>query len=295
MSLAIQRRRGLSEDGVASVLPGLRIAAAASLGAGAIHAAAAGVHAEHVGLARIFIVLAAAQLLAGGLRPAAPEPRSPAWPIARGQRRRGRRVGAHPGQRDQLDRRAADARGAAVRRRGVRRARCPRRRRCARLPSSSAGSATTRPTEPRTALFSAVPIIAIAALTVPAMLARRHAAHAHDGAAAAAHDHGSAPRPIRRRRGHRRRTTTAAPPTPARRPRSTRASRTPTTPTATRWRSVTRARRSTRASRTPTTPTATPWRSRPRRANWPPTARRCAPGRGRGTRPSRSTSPASTA
>ncbi len=49
------------------MLPGLRIAAAASLGAGAVHAAAAGVHAEHVGLARIFVVLAALQLAAGGL------------------------------------------------------------------------------------------------------------------------------------------------------------------------------------------------------------------------------------
>ena len=56
------------------MLPGLRIAAAASLGAGAVHAAAAGVHAEHVGLARIFIVLAALQLAAGGAGAAAPQP-----------------------------------------------------------------------------------------------------------------------------------------------------------------------------------------------------------------------------
>ena len=131
MSLAIQRRRGLSEDGVASVLPGLRIAAAASLGAGAIHAAAAGVHAEHVGLARLFIVFAAAQLLAGGfalLRPS----RAAAWAMLAINAARGRRVGAHTGHRDQLDRRPADPRGAAVRRRGVRRVRRPRGRRRAR-------------------------------------------------------------------------------------------------------------------------------------------------------------------
>src|SRR6185436_2071351 len=66
MSLAIPRRGGtLAMPG--PTMPGLRIAAIASLGAGAVHAAAAGVHAEHPDLARIFIVLAAAQLGAGVL------------------------------------------------------------------------------------------------------------------------------------------------------------------------------------------------------------------------------------
>jgi hypothetical protein len=46
-------------------LPGLAVAAAASIGAGAIHAAAAGIHAENVGLTRIFIVGAIAQMGAG--------------------------------------------------------------------------------------------------------------------------------------------------------------------------------------------------------------------------------------
>ena len=46
-------------------LPGLAVAAAASIGAGAIHAAAAGIHAEHVGLTRIFIIGAIAQMGAG--------------------------------------------------------------------------------------------------------------------------------------------------------------------------------------------------------------------------------------
>lgn len=46
-------------------LPGLGVAAITSVGAGAIHAAAVGIHAEHAQLARIFVALAAAQLIAG--------------------------------------------------------------------------------------------------------------------------------------------------------------------------------------------------------------------------------------
>ncbi|MFM8312561.1 MAG: hypothetical protein ACKOAZ_11760 [Ilumatobacteraceae bacterium] len=46
-------------------LPGLGVAAITSVGAGAIHAAAVGIHAEHAQLARIFVTLAAAQLIAG--------------------------------------------------------------------------------------------------------------------------------------------------------------------------------------------------------------------------------------
>lgn len=47
-------------------LPGLIVAGLASIGAGAVHAVAAGLHAEHTGLTRVFITLAVAQL-AGGL------------------------------------------------------------------------------------------------------------------------------------------------------------------------------------------------------------------------------------
>ncbi len=47
---------------VASRMPGLTIAAMTSIGAGAIHAAAAGVHAEHPQLARLFILIAVAQV-----------------------------------------------------------------------------------------------------------------------------------------------------------------------------------------------------------------------------------------
>jgi hypothetical protein len=46
-------------------LPGLAVAAVSSVGAGAVHAAAAGMHAEHVGLTRAFVVLAALQLASG--------------------------------------------------------------------------------------------------------------------------------------------------------------------------------------------------------------------------------------
>lgn len=56
------------------------VAALASLGAGAVHAAATGVHAEHQELARLFVVLAAAQLgvgLWGLMRPS----RQAAWAI----------------------------------------------------------------------------------------------------------------------------------------------------------------------------------------------------------------------
>jgi hypothetical protein len=46
-------------------LPGIAIAACASIGAGAIHAAAAGIHSEHVGLTRTFVALSIAQLGVG--------------------------------------------------------------------------------------------------------------------------------------------------------------------------------------------------------------------------------------
>lgn len=46
-------------------LPGLATAAAASIGAGIVHAGAIGIHAEHAGLARLFIALACFQLAWG--------------------------------------------------------------------------------------------------------------------------------------------------------------------------------------------------------------------------------------
>ena len=55
-------------------LPGLTIALMASIGAGTIHAAAAGVHAEHPQLARLFVLCAVAQIAAGFDRLGLPEP-----------------------------------------------------------------------------------------------------------------------------------------------------------------------------------------------------------------------------
>lgn len=53
-------------------LPGLAVAAIASIGAGVIHAAASGVHAEHPQLARLFVLCAVAQAGAGLLALARP-------------------------------------------------------------------------------------------------------------------------------------------------------------------------------------------------------------------------------
>src|ERR1700712_5216139 len=56
---------GDSSVPVAERLPGLVVAGAAAIGAGAIHAAPAGIHADHPQLARIFVVCAALQLATG--------------------------------------------------------------------------------------------------------------------------------------------------------------------------------------------------------------------------------------
>ena len=54
-----------TSPGATTHLPGLAIAAMTSIGAGVIHAAAAGVHAEHPQLARLFILCSIAQIGAG--------------------------------------------------------------------------------------------------------------------------------------------------------------------------------------------------------------------------------------
>jgi hypothetical protein len=61
-------------------LPGLTVAALSSIGAGAVHAAATGIHAEHPQLARLFVVLAAAQLT-GGLWALTRPSRKAAWAV----------------------------------------------------------------------------------------------------------------------------------------------------------------------------------------------------------------------
>jgi hypothetical protein len=68
MTLAPPDGEPISVDAPAAtrrILPGIAIAGAASLGAGAIHAAAAGIHAEHVGLTRLFVLIAVLQIGAG--------------------------------------------------------------------------------------------------------------------------------------------------------------------------------------------------------------------------------------
>src|SRR5687767_3754181 len=55
----------VGQPAVSRRLPGLATAAAMSIGAGAVHAAATGVHAEHPQLARIFVVTAVLQLGVG--------------------------------------------------------------------------------------------------------------------------------------------------------------------------------------------------------------------------------------
>ncbi len=58
-------RYATRDDSRARHLPGIAVAGLASLGAGAIHAAAIGIHAEHRGLAQIFVACAVLQLGAG--------------------------------------------------------------------------------------------------------------------------------------------------------------------------------------------------------------------------------------
>ncbi len=70
MTLAVPGDGGLLEPTVVEPLattrvPGLTIAAMTSIGAGVIHAAAAGVHAEHPQVARLFVIGAIAQIGAG--------------------------------------------------------------------------------------------------------------------------------------------------------------------------------------------------------------------------------------
>ena len=77
MTLAVTGDGGLLEPtladrSVTTRVPGLTIAVITSIGAGVIHAAAAGVHAEHPTLARLFILCAVAQVGAGLLAIARP-------------------------------------------------------------------------------------------------------------------------------------------------------------------------------------------------------------------------------
>jgi hypothetical protein len=78
MTLAVPGDAGLAEPVVGEAprvstrVPGLTVAAVASIGAGIIHATASGVHAEHPQLARLFVLCAVAQVGAGLLAIARP-------------------------------------------------------------------------------------------------------------------------------------------------------------------------------------------------------------------------------
>ena len=71
------------------------VAALASIGAGAIHAAAAGIHAENPTLSRLFVLTAAAQILVGLVLLLRRGRVAAVATVAR-QRRRRRRLGRHP-------------------------------------------------------------------------------------------------------------------------------------------------------------------------------------------------------
>ena len=161
-------------------LPGLTVAALSSVGAGAVHAAAAGVHAEHPQLARLFIVLAAAQL-AGGLWALLRPSRNAAWAvgivnaIAVGGWLVTRLVGVS--WIDGLEvREAAQFADSA----------------CALLGAVAAGAAFAgtlvgwRPSLPTRFAF---PSLAVAALAVPAMWMGGTHVHSHDETTADGHAH----------------------------------------------------------------------------------------------------------
>lgn len=193
MSLAVPRR---GEPG--PILPGLRVAATASLAAGAVHAAAAGVHVEHADLARIFIVLAAAQLGAGLLALLRPS-RAAGWlivavnaaAVAGWALTRVTGISWIDGLQVREDPQFADAVCAGLGALAV----------AAALAAvligwqddtAAAGDESAGSARPRTVLVSAAPLIAIAALAVPAMLVGGTETHSHATADGATHDHSTA-------------------------------------------------------------------------------------------------------
>lgn len=157
--------------------PGLAVAALASLGAGAIHGAATGIHAEHPDLARIFVVVTVAQLAVG------------IWALVRPTRAGAVGVAAVNG--------AAVAGWLATRLWGVSQIDGLQAREaaqfadtvCAALGAVAAGCAIAallvgkREAGP---VRLAVPALLIAALAVPAMWTGGTHVHSHDEAA---HDH----------------------------------------------------------------------------------------------------------
>ena len=162
-------------------LPGLAVAALASLGAGAVHAAATGIHAEHPQLARIFVVVTVLQLGAG------------LWALLRPNRTAAAavaavNVGAVLGWLatrlvgiswiDGLETREAAQFADTV---------------CAALGAVAAGAALGALLVGRreaTPVRLALPAVLIAALAIPAMWTGGTHTHSHGGDEAAVHSHG---------------------------------------------------------------------------------------------------------
>lgn len=165
-------------------LPGLAIAAITSIGAGAIHAAAIGIHAEHPPLARIFVIMSVLQLGAGLLALLRPN-RAVTAVLAIVN------VGAVAGW---LATRITGISWIG----GLEVAEAPQfaDTACAALGAVAAGAAIAALLagwHPSRSPRLLIPGLAVAALTVPAMMAGgTHVHSGHDDSSAAAHDHGAA-------------------------------------------------------------------------------------------------------
>ena len=168
-----------SREWTMSVAVGImQLAGLASIGAGAIHAGVAGLHADNTTLARLFVAVAVAQLGVGllalvkGGRLAAVVDRSR-------QPRCGGGLGSDAAVGHQLDRRLGGCRGPAVHRYRLRHARCDRRRRGARR----ARSRSHHGVDVRLGL----PAFAVGVVTLAAMLVGTN--HSHSPTAGDAHTH----------------------------------------------------------------------------------------------------------
>jgi hypothetical protein len=182
MTLAVPGDGGLVETtftqrSVTTRVPGLMVAAMTSIGAGIVHAAAAGVHAEHPQLARLFIICAVAQIGAGLLVMARPH-RLLALPVV-------------------IINAGAVAAWLATRITGiswiqgleVREAAQFADTACALLAATAIGcglAAFMIGERQSSAPHLSFPALAVAALTIPAMLSGGTHVHSHDHAASAA-------------------------------------------------------------------------------------------------------------
>ena len=269
------------DEGISGRVGAAQVGALASIGAGAVHAAAAGIHAEHATLSRLFVAVAALQLGAG---------------LALLLRREWRLVAAGTA----LVNAGAVAAWATTRITGIswigglEQSEAPQFADtvCAALGAIAVIGALLAVRRPAAVpalrgLGVALPSVAISAVAVAAMFSAATHVHSDHGETAAGHDHGTEAEPASAAGA----TETTAhahggPEPPPRRERPRPAPpRPPPTPTATK--------------RPTNTPTSTPLRPRPRprpptrTPSRPPCSRPPRRGRGRGIRPTPSTSPAS--